>query len=1060
MVDGSKFRLSRRSMLKMGLTLAGGSLLPNLLHANVAEAQADTKQIYIAPDDHTDYYWTADGNTYRQAFLDMLDYYLDRIDATIGNRTEHQARWNCDGHFWLWTYEKNRTPQQFERLINRIRSGHISAPLNALAVLYGGTPAEAAIRGMYYPGRLERRYNIRFQLAYSMENQTLPYGIASIWAGAGAKYSWKGICACVTAVPLIKTQKRPHEIYYAVGPDGSRILMKWYSYSGSNQSLGGYAEDYFVNDSIDKLDALIGTTGYPYQVAGGFGRGWDDLKTMTDEFVTAAQAKTNASRTVIVSNEVDFFKNFEARYGAGLPTVSASFGNEWELYCASLAEVSASVKRSLETLRGAEAVATLVSLADPTFIDSRAAARDQAWMNLGQYWEHTWTADGPVPRTTRAAWSRQLAGEIASYVNTLKSDGISRLGGLIARTSASNTQFFVFNPLSWSRTDAADFPYSDPSPVTVIDLTTGAAVPSQRYSIDGTNYLRILASNVPPVGYKVYEIRPGAGQQYPDAATINGAVIENASYKITVSNLGAITSLLDKTRGSREFIRTINNRAANDLGGGSGGTLTIENVGPVSATLVATGSSPLNHTSRITLLADSRRIDIRNNITQNFNSIQTWAFGFNLTNPDTWHEEVGAIIRAKLTTHSGHYYPTLSRYDWLTLHHFADMTGSDNTGVTLSNWDCYFMKLGNSTKGDVSGTPPGNLDETTPQISVLAGGQVDGPNFGILSQGGDTSFLQRFALQTHSAYDPAAAMRFALEHQNPFITGVVTGGNFYPPKNLSILTVSNPNVLLWALKPAEEGISTGVVGRFWNMSSAAQSASIRLSNVTVTGAQHVSHIETPIAAVGIGGGAISAAFKSQQILTYQFKVGYTAVLPPTLLKPDNDTVVPTLRPLFSWRPVAGTIYYDLQLDLVTPPAAAPIRVAGTSYTPAAPLQSAAYYWRVRSVAANGATSDWSDIRMFIAGGAPPRNFYQTGSPTLTWTQISWATAYEVQVSSSTSFAGTLAFSQNDIPISLSPQIQVNPPLPDGTYYWRVRAKDRSGVWRAWSTTDTFTIDVP
>jgi alpha-mannosidase len=1046
-------------MLKMGLTLAGGSLMPNLLNVNVAAAQGTGKRLYIAPDDHTDYYWTADGDTYRQAFLDMLDYYLNQIDATAGNRTEHQARWNCDGHFWLWTYEKNRTPQQFERLINRIRSGHISAPLNALAVLYGGTPTEAVIRGMYYPGRLERKYNIRFQLAYSMENQTLPLGIASLWAGAGAKYSWKGICACATAVPLINSQKRPHDIYWAVGLDGSRILMKWYSYSGSNQSLGGYAEDYSVNTAVDQLDALCGTTNYPYQIAGGFGRGWDGLKILTDEFVTTAKAKTNASRTVIVSNEIDFFKDFEARYGASLPSLTASFGNEWDLYCATMAEVSASVKRSLETLRTAEAIATLVSLANPTFMDSRAAARDQAWMDVGLYWEHDWTAGGSVPNSTRADWSRSVASEIASYVNTLKSDAVSSLGSLIVR-AGDHPQFFVFNALSWSRTDAADFPYDGPWPVTVVDLTTAAVVPSQPYTMDGVSYLRILASNVPPVGYKVYEIRPGAGEQFPNAATIAGGVIENATYKVTVSSRGAITSLIDKTRGNREFIRAINNRTANDLGGSGSGTLSVENVGSVSVTLVASSSSPLNHTSRITLLAGNRRIDIRNTIDQNFNSIQSWAFGFNFTNPDTWHEEVGAIARAKLTTRGGHYYPTLSRYDWLTLNHFADMTGSDNTGVTLSNWDCYFMKLGNSTRGDISGSPPGNLDETTPQISVLAGGQVDGPTLGIANQGGDSSFLQRFALQTHSAYDAAAAMRFALEHQNPLATGPVTGGHFYPGKSLSVLTVSNPNVLLWALKPAEEGISIGVVARFWNLASAQQSATVRLSNMKLLGAQKVSHIETPIASVGVANGAISAAFNAQQILSYQFKVGYTAVLPPSLLKPENDTVVPTLKPTFTWKAGTGAARYELQLDLVNPPAATPISVAGTSYIPATPLQSAAYYWRVRSVSASGVISDWSETRSFIAGGAPPRNYYQTGSPILTWSPISWASAYEVQVSSNATFTGTPAFSQTNIPASGPLQAQVNPPLPDGTYYWRVRAKDAGGQWRTWSAPDTFTIDIP
>ena len=51
---------------------------------------------------------------------------------------------------------------------------------------------------MYYPGQLERRYDLRFRLAVAMENQTLPYGLGALWAGAGARYSWKGVCDCAT----------------------------------------------------------------------------------------------------------------------------------------------------------------------------------------------------------------------------------------------------------------------------------------------------------------------------------------------------------------------------------------------------------------------------------------------------------------------------------------------------------------------------------------------------------------------------------------------------------------------------------------------------------------------------------------------------------------------------------------------------------------------------------------------------------------------------------------------------------------------------------------------
>ena len=68
------------------------------------------------------------------------------------------------------------------------------------------------------------------------------------------------------------------------------------------------------------------------------------------------------------------------------------------LYSASMSETSARVKRAVEKLRAAEAMAALVSLQRTNFMHGREAARDVAFNDLGLYWEHDWTADGPVSR--------------------------------------------------------------------------------------------------------------------------------------------------------------------------------------------------------------------------------------------------------------------------------------------------------------------------------------------------------------------------------------------------------------------------------------------------------------------------------------------------------------------------------------------------------------------------------------------------------------------------------------------------------------------------------------
>ena len=123
-----------------------------------------------------------------------------------------------------------------------------------------------------------------------------------------------------------------------------------------------------------------------------------------------------------------------------------------------MAEVSARVKRSIEKLRSAEALATLVALKNPSFLNGRAAARDLAFLNFGLYFEHDFENGGPrVSGSQRIAWQRRVAAEIENYTNTLLPDATTALGTMIQK-SGSNPRFFIFNPLSLVRTDIADIP--------------------------------------------------------------------------------------------------------------------------------------------------------------------------------------------------------------------------------------------------------------------------------------------------------------------------------------------------------------------------------------------------------------------------------------------------------------------------------------------------------------------------------------------------------------------------------------------------------------------------
>jgi len=727
--------------------------------------------------------------------------------------------------------------------------------------------AEAVFRSMYYAGELERKYGLKFLMSNSMEDQTLPFGLVSLYAGSGCKYSWKGVCNCFTFVPGLSNGTRPYDIYWWKGLDDQKILLKWYSLTSHNppgggdyQTIGGYAEAWDVADAVDYVSSNSEfISRYPYNIIGVFGHGWDNLETKTDEFMTIAKNKTNASRQVIVSNQYDFFQDFENTYGANLASYNASFGNEWELDEATISEVSGSVKRNVEKMRTAEALASYASIINPTFMDKYDSLRRKAWLDLGTYYNHAKVIHNSITSANIASYYKEKANSFISYITKLQNDASIVVSANIKK-SRTNTRFFVFNPLSWERTDFVDYPYTN-ADVHVVDVSSKSEVPSQLVTIDNQKYLRILASHVPSTGYKTFEIVSGKGTAFPATATVTSSgdnkIVENDYYRITIAPRGAIISFIDKTKNNKEFAKSVGGQYINDFGASSG-TLSLEENGPVSVTILASASAPLSHKTRITLYKNVQRIDIKNEITQNFNGLYSWGFGFNLTSPQLWHEEIGAVIKADLLANGGHYSPKLARYDWFSVNHFADISGNDNTGITVSSPDCQFFKFGNSTYT--------SFDVATPKISFMAGYNNQ---YSVIGQGGETHFLQRFSLIPHETYNAVNAMKFSMEHQNPFFSKEITGGQKLPENYFSLINISDPNVFLWSLKPAEDGISTaGLITRVWNMNSTSSNFNISSPTSQIISGKELTHVETPISDAVVGSGKLNATANKYQMKTY------------------------------------------------------------------------------------------------------------------------------------------------------------------------------------------------
>jgi alpha-mannosidase len=816
----------------------------------VIKAQEPVKVLYLANDTHTDLMWNGDEEKWYQYTLDMAQFYLKLGESTRDNPPESRSKWNYDTAWSLYMLEKRAPRELFERLVAQLKNGQASVPFNFTLPVYGASTLESVLRSFYYGGTLERKYGIPVDLAVCQENATIPLGLASLWAGSGARYSWRGVCNCATKINTVGDRDR--EIYWYAGLDGSRILMKWYSNYGWNADLGGYAEMLEPTVAVQNMNSLCGSKRYPYFIAGAFGKGWDNIQNYSFDLVWGLGHRTLQGTRLVLSNQIDFFEHFESEYGDRLPMVAVSYGNEWDLNLASLAEVSGKLKRSMEKLRAAEAMAAVVSHSEPAWFEGLEQEKSDFLYGIGVYNLHGWTADGPIDRHVFATYMRNQQKKVEDYTDALHARAVDGLGKLI-HAHGLNDVFFVFNALNWERDGLVDIRI-EKDLNTARDLESGKILETTVVRKQQSTYLRVWVERIPSVGYRLIQLSREKKSGAKDGFTFAGNRLETPHYSVELLKSGALVSLFDK----KNRIDWAGGRL-NDLGGGNqeqGEEIRVADRGRSSITLLCRSDDPVKHECAITFYRRSPRIDFQNRIEQNFGGLLHWSFPFNVDKPEVWHEEVGAVILAKPVSAGGHYADRMARTDYLTLNHFVNV-GNDRRSITLSNADCLFFRLGDST--------PDHLDANSSIVHVLIGGQVN-DNLGVIKQDGDTLFHQNFSLFPHDhSFNAGESMRLALEHQNPFDAGGVTRGGTWTQKRHSFVSNDNENAILWTLKPGEED---GLTMRFWNLESKPVVTRTRFSQ-DIAKVKHASHVETDIAEIPSSGNEVALSLNPHQLKTFR-----------------------------------------------------------------------------------------------------------------------------------------------------------------------------------------------
>lgn len=191
----------------------------------------------------------------------------------------------------------------------------------------------------------------------------------------------------------------------------------------------------------------------------------------------------------------------------------------------------------------------------------------------------------------------------------------------------------------------------------------------------------------------------------------------------------------------------------------------------------------------------------------------------------------------------------------------------------------------------------------------------------------------------------------------------------------------------------------------------------------------------------------------------------------TLKSPADGKPLTDTTPYFSWASAAGALKYRLQVahssEFLEDGADVVIDefIGGSKlgFSPVTPLDYGHYYWRLQVKTSNG-WSHWTPVFSFDLSTKPMtpvivspvnKEVVTLSTPVLNWEVVTDPvvdiTGYLVQISSSKLFTPILQSTQVTEPYYTTSA------LPDGKYFWRVRAINALGVKGTWSTTGVFIV---
>jgi hypothetical protein len=783
-------RLRRLGLSPIALALA--------LPAAAAERpEAPVFTIHVVNDACADYTWGFDEAQTRRNMADLVRAHLDEM-----SRTDDQPEGNRDRYTMAVTNEAlaflERYPTRRSELARRLHEGRLTLSPFLDNTLWGWQSEEAFLRSLYPARRLERELGVPIDVAHHVELPSLPWGAATLLAGAGVRW---------LALPFLEYDTEwggldVPPLFWLEGPDGGRVRVALDAWASRRHN---YVQGRALLEDSSRIEAEwlprfegLGAA-YPFHDILALGTHGDlgpQSAGEVERFAAAIRdwnARPSPPARLVSSTFAGFCRAVDAVEGQkpSLPTVRGDFGHSWEAWPVTLAAHAATARQAERDFLAAEALAAVAGK-EALFAATREA-RERAewrWAMLG---DHAWNGTDDANRRENSSLRSRWADDLIDAARDLASRAWEA-----ARLVGGSTAVTLFNPTSLPRQDVVRLELPPGRPMREVRGGDGRPLPSQPVVEDEQPVLYFVPPRLEGYATKMLRLASG-GPPPPTVLTATPTTLDGPFYRLSVDpRTGGLASLVHKPTGRELVVPGPHTLGQTVYFDGSEAVpddvqSDVETIGPVLARLhVSYRTGPAETDLFVTLYAALDQVDLDYRVVKKPSAAEerlVHVFPVSAPGATLRLDTTGAVIRPRPAPEGDLVRGANTRR--FAIQGFVDASSAGG-GVTLAPLDAFLLR---NDLEPLSFETLGN-DQNFKEVTK--------------DQGGATEFRFRYALRAHAG-DYAGAEAFAWSRSVAMPIEATRGRISHTPAPGPEIDPARAIVL--ALKPPDDPTVHGVVVR-------------------------------------------------------------------------------------------------------------------------------------------------------------------------------------------------------------------------------------------------------